>query len=875
MYHFGVIEDRLNDPLKLGRCRVRILGLHTPDKQELPTEDLPWAIIMQPVTSAATSGVGVSPTGLVEGAFVVVVFQDEHKQQPIIIGSIAGIPQAHQDQTITVVETNESLAWKTADGADGADGGTSSSAAPVTPGFKKSSGEIKKPTPSLVPSEDCYNQIREEEKLSSLTAGKNDFVSYKKAVTLSENTVLYSYQDTGDIWTIGWGNTLLADNTPVSRSTTITRKQADDLLVTKVLTEFAAGVRSALKAPVTQSMFDSLVCIAYNTGVSGLKNSAVMAAVNSMEYEQAASQIIVLKTLGGKLAARRSREKALFIKDGFPRKDMSAIDPPADAVEKQENDATQNPVVKLKPNANVGENIDQVRTVKGFRDPNGVYPKIVDEPDINRLARHEKIDQTIVFTKEAARAKEVKTGGYPELGEKKHMWDQPKIPYNASYPYNHVRATETGHIQEFDDTEGSERIHTYHRAGTYEEIDKNGTRINRIVGDSYEIYERNGYVILRGTMNVTIVGNSNVRIENDSIIDVLGDVKMTVGGDMETGVTGDYKLKVDGKFVLDAKGVELKVEGAINKEIIGDVKTDITGNNNLAVSKSMETGVAQNYRINVASLMAIDAGVLAEQSGMAADVPLNLPVTVVDAEQVTMGKGPAVGAPEFPELTAPSRLDSEEGQYETPEDGDPAEYEKTLEAVGASSGPALTESVESAQPDSKPPEPVTTSCENIPADAAVDRNYRLSDNYVLRQLDPNNAISAAPVVPITRADIICNLKALAENCLEPIKKLFPSTKITSGYRNFVPPNGASNSDHLYGAAVDIIIDGFDRVQHYAAVQEIVKVVPAFTQIILEYRGASTVWIHVAFNKKRGLKMEKFTMNNGKTVQPFGSYILLG
>ena len=39
----GVVEDR-KDPLQLGRCRVRILGFHTEDTNELPTENLAWAI---------------------------------------------------------------------------------------------------------------------------------------------------------------------------------------------------------------------------------------------------------------------------------------------------------------------------------------------------------------------------------------------------------------------------------------------------------------------------------------------------------------------------------------------------------------------------------------------------------------------------------------------------------------------------------------------------------------------------------------------------------------------------------------------------------------------------------------------------------------
>ena len=38
----GVVEDR-HDPLYLGRCKVRILGWHSEDKNDMPTVSLPWA----------------------------------------------------------------------------------------------------------------------------------------------------------------------------------------------------------------------------------------------------------------------------------------------------------------------------------------------------------------------------------------------------------------------------------------------------------------------------------------------------------------------------------------------------------------------------------------------------------------------------------------------------------------------------------------------------------------------------------------------------------------------------------------------------------------------------------------------------------------
>jgi len=88
----GVVEDR-NDPKKLGRCRVRCIGVHTEDKQLLPTADLPWATPIQSITSAAISGVGQSPTGIVEGTWVLGFFLDgSDSQLPVILGTIAGIP---------------------------------------------------------------------------------------------------------------------------------------------------------------------------------------------------------------------------------------------------------------------------------------------------------------------------------------------------------------------------------------------------------------------------------------------------------------------------------------------------------------------------------------------------------------------------------------------------------------------------------------------------------------------------------------------------------------------------------------------------------------------------------------------------------------
>ena len=95
----GVVEDR-NDPSKLGRVRVRCLGYHTESLEDLPTSDLPWAHVMHPTTDPSMQGLGNTPSFLVEGSWVLGFFLDAaEKQQPMIMGSLPGIPQVSADNT--------------------------------------------------------------------------------------------------------------------------------------------------------------------------------------------------------------------------------------------------------------------------------------------------------------------------------------------------------------------------------------------------------------------------------------------------------------------------------------------------------------------------------------------------------------------------------------------------------------------------------------------------------------------------------------------------------------------------------------------------------------------------------------------------------
>ena len=93
----GVVEDRA-DPEFAGRVRVRCVGYHTANTQKIPTEDLPWASVMMPVTAGANSGIGFSPHFLIEGTWVVGFFRDPAKQEPVIISALPGQNTKESDE---------------------------------------------------------------------------------------------------------------------------------------------------------------------------------------------------------------------------------------------------------------------------------------------------------------------------------------------------------------------------------------------------------------------------------------------------------------------------------------------------------------------------------------------------------------------------------------------------------------------------------------------------------------------------------------------------------------------------------------------------------------------------------------------------------
>lgn len=106
-WFIGVVEDR-EDPLKLGRVRVRIMNVYSDNKALTKTEQLPWAQVLSPINSAGYNKIGISPTGILVGSTVIGFFIDaKDGNHPIILGTLAGIPDNDQKNNDVPFEARE------------------------------------------------------------------------------------------------------------------------------------------------------------------------------------------------------------------------------------------------------------------------------------------------------------------------------------------------------------------------------------------------------------------------------------------------------------------------------------------------------------------------------------------------------------------------------------------------------------------------------------------------------------------------------------------------------------------------------------------------------------------------------------------------
>jgi hypothetical protein len=244
-----------------------------------------------------------------------------------------------------------------------------------------------------------------------------------------------------------------------------------------------------------------------------------------------------------------------------------------------------------------GRPVELADNREGFYDPNKIYPKYINEPDVNRLAVNlkdtggQEANPSLALTlRRATRIIGVPTADfnsmatadidYTAAASDGDTWNQPEIPYNATYPYNHVYETESGHIREYDDTPGHERIHERHRSGTSYEISANGTKTNIIKGDHYTLTSNDTKVYIQGDSDTTINGRHKIFINKDGQSNNNYDIQVGPGANVNIHVdNGDLNLhSTNGRINMNAGGdYNLKVGGNMTVAVAGEFSQTVEG----------------------------------------------------------------------------------------------------------------------------------------------------------------------------------------------------------------------------------------------------------------------------------------------------------
>ena len=555
-WFIGVVEDRM-DPKRLGRLRVRCLGHHTEDKNKIKTEDLPWAHPMNPITSATVSGVGQTPLGAVEGTWVVGFFTDNDLQQPVIMGTLPGVPRdlpnpdskkGFQDPNgaypreagqsdvnrLAINETAEVPDTTAVGGGNQVvefNGGDPND--PISVANRNSPIETVKVAQFQADLEHHLSTVEKfksgsnaTEMLKAATDFKN---TYAKKFKLPEN-ILKSKENilTGAANHI---DTIVSKTIGAVNGTEIGTMLKDSILVNAKGKLFTPGnLKDILPANLS---VDAIASGLQNIKSFNLKdlNTDSLDKFYSLATDKIPGNLIKGDVVAGALKYFKSPLKKI------------PLNPHLTSVLDKAN---------LTQNIGVAQIDGVVGSIEGI---SGAASALTELGSIT-----EDLDSLI--------------GG---------AWSEPPSPYNAQYPYNHVYESESGHIKEFDDTEGSERIHERHTSGSSYEIGPKGTKVTKVVKDNYEIISNDDFLHVRGTRRQTVDEGVRIKCNANGGFPHHYSIEVGVGSNCNIEVNGgnvnvvakgsviggDINLNASGNINMDADGtINLKAGGAITERAI-------------------------------------------------------------------------------------------------------------------------------------------------------------------------------------------------------------------------------------------------------------------------------------------------------------------
>ncbi len=163
------------------------------------------------------------------------------------------------------------------------------------------------------------------------------------------------------------------------------------------------------------------------------------------------------------------------------------------------------------------------------------------------------IDGDITTTNTEDNNIRVREEANPHQGEPLGTYE-PESCFAPIYPYNNVYATESDHVKEYDDTPGAERIKERHKSGTQYEISANGSKVERIVSDNYQLVCGHDTVEVHGNVRIIVSGHCDLAVAKDLNAQVGGNMSATITGNSTSTITGNSISTITGNMTASIQG---------------------------------------------------------------------------------------------------------------------------------------------------------------------------------------------------------------------------------------------------------------------------------------------------------------------------------
>ena len=192
-----------------------------------------------------------------------------------------------------------------------------------------------------------------------------------------------------------------------------------------------------------------------------------------------------------------------------------------------------------------GKTETQAKSDAAFADPSGQFPrkKNHNQSSINKAARGGGGDQLSVG------------------GSVKNIDLEVEPAASTQYGMADVRETASGHVVEYNDTPGGERILIKHKTGSGVELRPDGTvlvvstknKVEVCHGSNEVIVEGEANLIYKGNLNLNVTGDFNVNCR-DYNVHARGSKTEQVDNNSKTSVFGNSGNSVSGTFVQSVAG---------------------------------------------------------------------------------------------------------------------------------------------------------------------------------------------------------------------------------------------------------------------------------------------------------------------------------